>query len=127
MMNHTDTEQQHIIDALRGIRTPATPGEFDIHAAVAAAMTEAGIAFHHEYRLAPRCRIDFLAGRIGLEIKKGRPAPALLRAQIARYLESDELDALIVVTQRAVSLPRTIADKPIEQISLNRLWGVALP
>lgn len=116
-----------VADALSTIRTPAAPGEFDLHAAVSATLTNAGISYRHEYRLAPHCRIDFLAGRIGLEIKKGRPVPSALKAQLGRYLQSDELDALIVVTQRAVPLPRTIGGKPVEQISLNRLWGVALP
>lgn len=118
---------QRITDALSTLRTPATPGEYDLHTAVSGALTQAGIAHQHEFRLAPRCRIDFLAGRIGLEIKKGRPTPSALREQLSRYLKSDVLDAIIVVTQRAVFLPQTIGGKPVRQISLNRLWGVALP
>ena len=126
-MNALQHELRRIADALSTIRTPVAPDEFDLHAAVSASLTNAGIPYQHEYRLAPRCRIDFLAGHIGLEIKKGRPLPSALKEQLARYLRSDELDAMIVVTQRAVLLPRTIAGKPVEQISLNRLWGVALP
>ena len=118
---------QRITDALSTLRTPAMPGEYDLHAAVSGALTQAGIAHQHEFRFAPRCRIDFLAGRIGLEIKKGRPTPSALRDQLSRYLMSDALDAVIVVTQRAVLLPQTIGGKPVRQISLNRLWGVALP
>ena len=37
------------------------------------------------------------------------------------------LDALVVVMQRAVALPSEIGGKPVCQVSLNRLWGVALP
>ena len=103
------------------------PDEYDLHADVSAALTRAGIAHSHEYRLAPRCRIDFLAGRIGIEIKKGRPVPSQLKEQLARYLRSSELDAVIVVAQQVVNLPQTIVGKPVEQVSLNRLWGVALP
>ena len=103
-----------ITTALSGIRTPAAPGEYDLHAEVSAALTTAGIGHSHEYRLAPRCRIDFLAGRIGIEIKKGRPVPSELREQLARYLTSEELDAIIVVAQRAgVPLP------------LVRIWGTS--
>ena len=45
----------------------------------------------------------------------------------AIYLESDALDALLVVAQQAVPLPAAIGGKPVELFSLNRLWGVALP
>lgn len=103
------------------------PGEYDLHAEVSAALTREGIEHSHEYKLAPRCRIDFLAGRVGIEIKKGRPVPSALKEQLARYLRSDELDAIVVVVQQAVNLPETICGKPVEQVSLNRLWGVALP
>ena len=127
MTNTLQNEINAIAAALSVIRTPAVPGEYDIHAEVAAALTAHGIAHTHEYRLAPRCRIDFLAGSVGIEIKKGRPAPSALREQLGRYLKSDALAAIIVVTQRAVALPDTIGGKPVVQISLNRLWGVALP
>ena len=62
-----------------------------------------------------------------MEVKKGRPTPSQLKRQIARYLESDALDALLVVAQQAVPLPAAIGGKPVELFSLNRLWGVALP
>ena len=116
-----------IVCALSSIRTPAVPGEYDLHAEVSAALSRAGIEHSHEYKLAPRCRIDFLAGRVGVEIKKGRPVPSALKEQLARYLRSDELDAIVVVAQQAVPLPNTIGGKPVEMVSLNRLWGVALP
>ena len=122
-----DTEIARIIDAIAAVRMPAQPEEYDIHAAVARALTEAGLEFEHEYRLGPRRRIDFRVGRIGIEVKKGRPVSAQLREQLARYLESDALDAVIVVTQRVTRLPERIDGKPVYIISLNRLWGVALP
>lgn len=126
-MNQLKAEIQTIVCALSSIRSTATPGEYDLHAEVSNALNRAGIVHSHEYKLAPRCRIDFLAGRIGIEIKKGRPVPFALREQLARYLRSDELDAIVVVVQQAVALPKTIAGKPVELVSLNRLWGVALP
>ena len=116
-----------IAAALGAIRTPAQPEEYDIHAAVAEALAGAGLAFTHEYRLGSRCRIDFAVGRVGIEVKKGRPATAQLVKQLRRYLASDDLDGVIVVTQRATALPGTIHGKPVRLVSLNRLWGVALP
>ena len=113
--------------AIGAVRMPAQPEEYDIHAAIARALEAAGLAYEHEYRLGPRRRIDFRVGRIGIEVKKGRPASSELARQLRRYLESDDLDAVIVVTQRATALPWTICGKPVCLISLNRLWGVALP
>ena len=116
-----------VVAALASVRVPAQPEEYDIHAAVARALSEAGLEYEHEYRLGPRRRIDFRVGHVGIEVKKGRPASGELRAQLGRYLASDALDAAIVVTQRATALPETIAGKPVRLVSLNRLWGVALP
>lgn len=103
------------------------PGEYDLHAEISSALTRANIPHIHEYKLAPRCRIDFLSGRIGIEIKKGKPIASTLKRQLSRYLQSDELDAIVIVTQQVIALPRTIAGKPVELVTLNRLWGVALP
>ena len=116
-----------IIDTLSAVRMPAQPEEYDIHAQVASALGAAGLPFEHEYKLGPRCRIDFRVGRIGIEIKKGRPASSDLARQLGRYLMSDELDAVIVVTQRVTRVPESIHGKPVYLLSLNRLWGVALP
>ena len=116
-----------IIDALAAVRMPAHPEEYDIHAQVASALGAAGLEYAHEYKLGPRCRIDFRVGRVGIEVKKGRPASSDLAKQLRRYLASDELDAVIVVTQRVTHLPERIDGKPVYLISLNRLWGVALP
>ena len=127
-MNDTlDRDIARILSALSAVRMPAQPEEYDIHAQVAAALGAAGLPFEHEYRLGPRCRIDFRVGRVGIEVKKGRPASSDLTRQLRRYLASDALDAVIVVTQRVVALPGTLCGKPVHLISLNRLWGVALP
>ena len=115
-----------IVDALSCLRTPAQPGEYDIHAQIADALTAAGLDFQHEYKLAPRCRIDFIVGRVGIEVKKGRPVASALTKQLRRYLASDALDAVVVVTQRALPLPAAIDGKPVHVLSLNRLWGIAL-
>lgn len=120
-------EMRRVADALAAVRMPAQPEEYDIHAAVAEALAAAGLAYVHEYRLGPRSRIDFLVGRVGVEIKKGRPASSDLAKQLRRYLASDALDGAVVVTQRATALPGEILGKPVMLVSLNRLWGVALP
>lgn len=126
-MTQTQSEMQAILLALKTLRTPAIPGEYDIHTQMAAAFDQAGLEYFHEYRLGPRCRIDFRIGSIGIEVKKGRPATAALSRQLRRYLASEALSGMIVVTQRGINLPATMLGKPVYVLSLNRLWGVALP
>ena len=117
-----------VLRALSAIRMPkAVPEESDLHAAVAKALLDAGLEAKHEARVAPRCRIDFLCGRVGLEIKKGKVPGTRLHSQCARYLDSPMMDALVLVSPRALYLPPRIGGKSVYIFSLNRLWGVALP
>lgn len=127
MSNTSDPGMAAIVAALASVRMPAQPEEYDIHTAVARALNAAGLSYEHEYRLGPRRRIDFRVGRLGIEVKKGRPASSELTRQLRRYLESDALDGVVVVTQRVTSVPGEICGKPVQLVSLNRLWGVALP
>ena len=118
---------EDIIRALRRVRVPAQPGEYDIHGAIAEALAAAEIAFIHEYPLGPRRRVDFLCGKIAIEVKKGRPQPAALIRQLTGYLESGAVDEIIVVTQKRVTIPETIRGKRVQAVSLNANWGLALP
>ena len=46
---------------------------------------------------------------------------------LSRLLAIDEqIEALILVTEKTVALPRTIGGKPVKLVCLNRLWGIAL-
>lgn len=116
-----------LYEALSALRVGNIPaGEYDLHALVARQLTETGFSPRHEYRLGPRCRVDFLVEDVALEIKKGRPVTRELCRQLARYCASGEVTAVIVITQRSVPLPAAIRGKPVTQLALNRLWGVAL-
>lgn len=120
------SEVQKLLDVLNTLRVPPQPEEYEIHAEIARALDAAGIPYVHEYKLLPGCRIDFACGKIGIEVKKSRPVAARLREQLKRYLEESELEGIIVVMQKPCVLPKTICDKPVYTVSLNRLWGVAL-
>ena len=125
-LNDLDQDIAVLRAAIATLRVPATPGEYDIHARVGAALAESGLDYQHEAVIAPRCRVDFLVGRVGIEVKKGKPPRAQLLKQVMRYLESARLDALVVVVQRSASLPAVVRGKRCEVLCLNRLWGVAL-
>ena len=120
-------DTQQILRAIAALRAPAMPGEYDLHQMVAGALRAAGISCEHEYRLAPRRRIDFFAGGVGVEIKKGRPNARELLRQVERYLACDELAEIVVVTQKVTPLPARVLGKRVTNVSLDRLWGVALP
>ncbi len=98
-----------------------------MHARIAAGLQSAGIPCVHEAVLAPRCRIDFLVGDVGIEVKCGKPARRVLLHQLARYAASDRIRALIVVVERSANLPASVGGKPCQFLSMNRLWGIALP
>lgn len=116
-----------VISAIRTVRAPAAPGEYDIHAMLAAAFEAAGIEYVHEYRLAPRCRLDFMCSGVAVEVKKGRPQAAQLARQLGRYMQCGDVREMVVVVQKRTPLPETIYGKHVYSVSLNMLWGVALP
>lgn len=115
-----------VLSVLRTLRVAPQPEEYEIHNEITRAFDAAGIEYFHEYTLSPGRRIDFICGKIGVEVKKSRPIAARLRAQLERYLNGTELECVIVVMQKPCALPSTICGKPVYILALNRLWGVAL-
>lgn len=113
--------------ALSSLRIPLIVNEYQLHDYIAAALRDGGFDMQHEAILGPRCRIDFLVDGVGIEVKRGKPQKSALIRQCARYLQSDKLEALILVLDTSVSLPGEIAGKPLLTFGLNRLWGIALP
>lgn len=126
-MNATQDALEAVEGALRVLRVPSVPGEYDLHRMIAQALAAADIPFRHEVPLGPRCRIDFLAGDVGIEVKKGKVSAPLLKAQADRYLAFEQVGALLLVTGGAARLPGRLHGKPVRVFGLNRLWGVALP
>lgn len=121
-------EVEAILSALAALRIAPGAPETALHAGIAEGLRAAGIACAHEASLAPRCRIDFLTGEgVGIEIKCGKPNRRTLLAQLCRYAACPQVRALIVVVERSANLPPRIGGKPCHFLSLNRLWGIALP
>ena len=126
-MESCEMMRSRVLQALGHIRCAPAGSEMDLHAQAAQALLDAGIAAEHEAVLGPRCRIDFLAGEIGIEIKKSRPQPAALKRQLVRYAQCDMIGELIVVAPCGVNLPPRIGGKRVTMLSLERLWGISLP
>ena len=64
-------------------------------------------------------RINGVRTNENIEIKKGKPDVNALKRQIARYAAFDEISAMVVLTQRAVSLPRSVLGKPVHSDEKN--------
>lgn len=117
---------QHTYEALCALRAPLQQGEYDLHRLVMDALDAAGIPWEHEVRLAPRCRIDLMCGGVGIEIKRGRIEKARILEQLRRYAACEQVEGLILVTEKTVPVPHSIGGKPVSVVCLNRLWGIAL-
>ena len=116
-----------IENALRVLFVPAAPGEYDLHALISCALEKADLPCIHEAKLGKGCRADFMVGNICVEVKKSKPVKNTLLKQITRYLSFDDVHGLLVVTQKNVSVPEKIMNKPVRLLSLDKLWGVSLP
>lgn len=116
-----------VLDVLRSMRIPVITDEYELHNMIAEVLFKNDIPFQIEYKLGPRNRIDFLiAGGIGLEVKKRKPNWMQVYTQLARYADSDEIKAIILVIERSMDMPSEINGKPCYSVGLNKLWGIAL-
>ena len=114
-----------VLQAIRTIRAPLPKDEYDLHVLVADALQRADISFVHEAPLAPRCRIDFLCGGIGVEVKRGRPDKQKTISQLEKYAKSGKLEAVVLVTEKSIPLPPWMGQVRVEAVSLHKLWGIA--
>lgn len=94
----------------------------DLHALLTARLPDA-IEVVREARLSPRDVPDFIiGGGIVVEVKIKRATLRETLAQITRYAEHHTVTAVIVVSNRAMSLPVSIHGKPVVFVSLGRAW-----
>lgn len=107
-----------VVETLRSYRF-STADEDELQQAIADVLERAGLDPEREHRLGARDRIDLLVERVGIEVKVAGAARAVER-QLARYAESDEIDALILVTSRArhITVPTSLNGKPVVVVSL---------
>ena len=118
---------ESVLEALRAMRPPYALYEADLHRMVAERLAECGFVFQHEATVSRGCRIDYLVGDVGVEIKKGKPRPTDLQKQLSRYAQSESVRSLIVLSWCSVDLPERINGKPVHALALSQLWGVSLP
>ena len=120
------TQLESIIAAVSALRAPLQQGEYDLHRLVMDALDAAALPWAHEVKLGPRCRIDLMCGGVGIEVKRGAVDKARVLQQLRKYAACEQVNALILVTEKTIPVPHTISGKPVRLICLNRLWGIAL-
>lgn len=120
-------EMKDIVRVLEGLLVNPCCTEAQLHEQIAAAFAEAGLSAKHEAKLGPHCRIDFLVGTVGVEVKKNKPETRALVKQLDRYAACPQVEELLVVAPRRVRLPQKIGRKKVTMMGLERLWGVSLP
>lgn len=82
---------------------------------------KSAIEYQREVRLSPRDIIDFLVGGLGIEVKLAGSAKDIYR-QLERYSYHEEVSEIVLVTNRIITLPKTINSKPSHVINLGAAW-----
>lgn len=82
-------------------------------------LAQQGFDVAREVRLNPRDRIDLLVGRVGIEVKVAGTNANVAR-QCARYLKSDKIDELVLVTNRTRHVLGVGPD--VQVVSIARPW-----
>lgn len=109
----SDTPGAALAELIRYCRFRFTREE-ELQRGIATALDSMEIEYQREARIGVNNRIDFLVGRIGIEVKIDGSGPAVAR-QLRRYARCEEIDELILVTSRTRHFTHrhTIEDKPV--------------
>jgi hypothetical protein len=96
--------------------------EYELQDAIAHVLAQHVAPVEREVTLAPRCRIDILVGRVGIEIKVKGSVETVAR-QLQRYATTGRLDALVLATTRAThhTLPTELGGMPVTVVNLTHL------
>lgn len=88
---------------------------------LAEAFIAADISFGREVHLDKNNIVDFMIDGLAVEIKIRTKASAMqIYRQLERYCAFPEVEALMLMTSKAMSLPDSINGKPVYVLSLSR-------
>ena len=96
--------------------------EDELQQGMAQAFSAARIEARREVRLDSENRLDFLVGRLAIEVKvAGQFTRAALVRQLERYALSDEVESILVVTNKIIeAIPAQMNGKTVQTIILIR-------
>lgn len=109
-----------VLRLLSGVRLPLD-SEKALQAAIEGHLTASGVEFEREVTLAPGDIVDFMVGRIAVEVKIKGARRAIFR-QCERYAAHDSVEAILLVTNVAMGFPPEIGGKPTAVLHLGRAW-----
>lgn len=105
---------------LSSVRLPLD-SEKALQAAIEAHLTASGVEFEREVTLAPGDIVDFMVGRIAVEVKIKGQRRAIFR-QCERYAAHDRVAGILLVTNVAMGFPPELLGKPTAVLNLGRAW-----
>lgn len=115
------TEIQAIIEIASENRLPLDD-EKRMQSALGVALHEGGISAQPEHELSPGNVVDFMTSTgVAVECKLRARKRDIYR-QLQRYARHSEVVALVLVTNTAMGLPRSIESKPVYYCSLGAAW-----
>lgn len=88
---------------------------------IARVFDEKNIPYNREVVLSNQDRIDFMVNNIGIEIKINGSSSEIFR-QCRRYCRHNEVDELILASNKAMGLPENIEGKSAFFFHLGRAW-----
>lgn len=102
--------------------------EWLLQADLAGGLKDRGFQVGREVRVG-RGRVDLAVLcrdlMVGIELKCGRPRPATVIGQLGRYARVGCFTGLVLVCERAITVPETIAGVPVRAVGFGRAFGVA--
>lgn len=89
---------------------------------IEAILKEKNVPYSREHKLDDYSIIDFMIeGYLGIEVKIKGSAMEIFR-QIERYCEFSEVEGLVLITNKAIKLPRHINGKFTYVLNLGTAW-----
>lgn len=88
--------------------------EYDLQNSLESVLSSLGYDYEREARLSARDRIDFLVGDVGIECKVNGSVTAV-ESQLRRYLESERVDRVLLVTGK-------VHHRAIDIANVDVLW-----
>jgi hypothetical protein len=95
--------------------------EKELQAGIEQLLIQKSIEYTREVPLSKGSIIDFMVGNIGIEVKI-KSAPKSIYYQCVRYCQFQEVNSIILLTNKIIKLPSTINKKPTRVINLGEAW-----
>jgi len=88
---------------------------------IASAFDHSSIVYEREVKIKDKSIVDFMIGTLAIEVKiRGNGSAMSIYRQIERYCDSDQVEAILLLTSKTMTLPETINGKAVYVLSLGK-------